>query len=488
MRMTDPEHTTPSGDTTAGSASLDAMVDSVASATGHNGSQPSRPQVPLEDRGSSPRVGSPVDVLTTVGEDASVAFRAHHGSVLGEHAARGVIEVRAPAAVRYLLSAPGELGLARAYVAGAIEVHGELHRTLYAIATHLRRPRLRELVPLLRALKCRRIPSAPVPPEEAPARWRRGLVAHTRGRDAAAIAHHYDLSNRFYELVLGPSMAYSCAIFATPDTTLEEAQCEKFDLICRKLDLRAGQRLLDVGTGWGGMVMHAAANYGVKALGVTLSRRQAEWAQRTIDDSGLAGRAEVRVLDYRDLGDDRFDAISSIGAMEHFGTRRLGSYFASMAERLRPEGRMLNHCITRPSNRQRHRAGPFIDRYVFPDGELQAPGTVIGAMHDHGLEVRHAENLREHYAATLSHWASNLERHWPEAVAEVGERRARAWRLYMALSRIGFELDRIEIHQMLGVRTTSDGGSGMPRQPNWEHHDRARQRGHPSDQKTAIRE
>jgi cyclopropane-fatty-acyl-phospholipid synthase len=155
--------------------------------------------------------------------------------------------------------------------------------------------------------------------------------------------------------------------------------------------------------------------------------------------------------------------------MEHFGTAELGTYFASMAAHLRPGGRMLNHCITRPSNRERHRPGPFVDRYVFPDGELQGPGTIISAMHDHGLEVRHTENLREHYALTLSEWGANLERRWRQAVAEVGERRARVWRLYMALSRIGFETDRVQIHQMLGVRLDACGRSEMPRRPLWEH-------------------
>lgn len=250
---------------------------------------------------------------------------------------------------------------------------------------------------------------------------------------------------------------------------MHEAQPNKFDLVCRKLDLRPGQRLLDIGAGWGGMVMHAAANYGVLAVGVTLSRQQAQWAQRAISRQGLTRRAQVQLLDYRDLESGRFDAISSIGTMEHFGSHELGSHFASVAGRLRPEGRMLNHCITRSSNRQRRRPGPFIDRYVFPDGELQGPGTVIGAMHDHGLEVRHAENLREHYAITLAHWAANLESSWGKAVAEIGERRARAWQLYIAASRVGFELGRVQVHQVLGARTTAGGRSGMPLRSDWEH-------------------
>jgi cyclopropane-fatty-acyl-phospholipid synthase len=263
-------------------------------------------------------------------------------------------------------------------------------------------------------------------------------------------------------------MAYSCGVFATPDTSLDDAQAEKFDLVCRKLDLRSGQWLLDVGAGWGGLVRHAATHYGVQAVGVTLSRRQVEWGRRANAEAGLARSIQMYVLDYRDLPDRTFDAICSIGAMEHFGSAELGRYFESMAGHLRPGGRMLNHCITRPSNRERQRAGAFIDRYVFPDGELQGPGTVIAAMHDHGLEVRHAENLREHYALTLREWGANLERHWPQAVAEVGERRARIWRLYMALCRVGFELGRVQIHQMLGVRVDEQGRSNMPLRPNWQ--------------------
>ena len=306
-----------------------------------------------------------------------------------------------------------------------------------------------------------------MPPEESPPRRRRG-VRHSKGRDAAVISHHYDVSNRFYEIVLGPSMAYTCACFPSREASLEEAQAEKFDLVCRKLALAPGQRLLDVGAGWGGMVMHAAEHYGVEALGVTLSEPQASWAQRAIAERGLQERAEVRFLDYRDVAESGFDAVSSIGLTEHIGARNLGSYFRFLAGKLRPEGRMLNHTITRPSNLDRQRAGKFIDRYVFPDGELEGPGTIISAMHDHGFEVRHEENLREHYAMTLREWGANLERGWEEAVREAGERRARVWRLYMAASRVGFDLNRIELHQVLGARTTSEGRSGLPLRPDWE--------------------
>ena len=404
-----------------------------------------------------------------VPHDCPVALRAYDGSAAGPRDAESVIELRSPLALRYLATAPGQLGLARAYVTGTLEVHGDVHATLHALLAHVRGGLgARDLAAALRATGPWVLRRPPLPPEEAPAPWRRGLARHTRRRDADAITHHYDLSNRFYERVLGPSMVYSCAVFPTAETSLDEAQAEKVDLVCRKLDLRPGQRLLDVGAGWGSLVHHAAEHYGVNALGVTLSRRQVEWATAAIAAAGLEGRAQVRLLDYRDIRETGFDAIASVGAMEHVGTARLGAHFSGLAARLRPEGRMLNHTITRPSNHEGTRLGPVIDRYVFPDGELQGPGTVVSALHDHGLEVRHTESLREHYAMTLREWGANLERHWAEAVAEVGERRARMWRLYMAISRVGFDLNHIEVHQMLAVRTGPRGASRMPLRPDWE--------------------
>ena len=305
-----------------------------------------------------------------------------------------------------------------------------------------------------------------VPAEEAVAPWRRG-PRHSKRRDAAAISHHYDVSNRFYELVLGPSMTYTCAVYESPDASLEDAQSAKYDLVARKLALQPGMRLLDVGCGWGGMVRHAARHYGVRAIGVTLSRHQAAWAQEAIRREGLDHLAEVRFMDYRDVPEREFDAVSSIGLTEHIGARQLPVYAATLAAKLRPGGRLLNHCITRPTGRARAKAGGFIDRYVFPDGELESPGRIISAIEDNGFEVRHEENLREHYAMTLRDWGENLDRSWDEAVAEVGERRARVWRLYMAGSRVGFDINRIQLHQVLAVKLESGGRSGMPLRPTW---------------------
>jgi cyclopropane-fatty-acyl-phospholipid synthase len=277
------------------------------------------------------------------------------------------------------------------------------------------------------------------------------------------------VSNQFYEWVLGPTMAYTCACYPSEDATLEEAQRFKFDLVARKLGLREGMRLLDVGCGWGGMVMHAAREYGVKALGVTLSAQQAAWAQAAIEREGLSGLAEVRHMDYRDVPETGFDAVSSIGLTEHVGKQNLPSYFAFLRSKLNVGGRLLNHCITRPDNLEPAiRKRGFINRYVFPDGELEGPGYLISLMHDAGFEVRHEENLREHYAKTLAAWCANLDAHWDEAVKEVGQGTARVWRLYMAGSRLGFDRNHIELHQVLGVRLAPDGKSGMPLRPDWE--------------------
>jgi cyclopropane-fatty-acyl-phospholipid synthase len=401
-----------------------------------------------------------------VGTDG-VAFAAYDGSRVGPEEPVSTVELRSPIALRYLAGSPGDLGLARAYVTGQLEVHGDLYATLRAMVdVRAQDISWGDRLSVLRAAGMGVVNRPSPPPEEAPPPWRRGL-RHSKRRDAASISHHYDVSNAFYEMVLGPSMTYTCAVYESETSTLEAAQAAKYDLICRKLALQPGMRLLDVGCGWGGMVMHAAEHYDVTVLGVTLSHQQAEWAQKTIADRGLAGRAEVRYLDYRDVPETAFDAISSIGLTEHVGNRNLASYFASMYARLRPGGRLLNHCITRNDGLQRAKAGAFIDRYVFPDGELLAPGTIVSAMHDNGLEVRHEENLREHYAMTLRDWGSNLDANWNPAVAEVGERRARVWKLYMAASRAGFATNSIQLHQVLGVRPKSDGSSAMPLRPTF---------------------
>lgn len=396
---------------------------------------------------------------TIVPPERGVGFRAYDGSSIGTVGADVVMEVRTPRAVQYIAAAPNQLGLARAYVAGDLEIHGSAYealRRLYPMpldhVSITNRARLvKEFAPFALA-------RPEPPPQERRLRGRR----HSKGRDAEAIHHHYDVSNRFYSYVLGPSMAYTCAVFPTPDATLEQAQEAKFDLVCRKLGLQPGMRLLDVGCGWGGMVLHAVKNYGVSAIGVTLSRQQAEWGQRAIEDAGLADRAQVRFSDYRDVRETGFDAVSSIGLTEHIGRANYASYFRFLHSRLRNGGRLVNHTITRfDSSWPSHYKRSFINRYVFPDGELSAPALVMSEMNDAGFEIRHEENLREHYALTLKQWCANLEDHWDECVADAGMPTARVWRLYMAASRLGFEINTIQLHQFLGVKLGPDGASGF---------------------------
>jgi cyclopropane-fatty-acyl-phospholipid synthase len=408
------------------------------------------------------------------GRDTDVEFVAFDGSKAGSPGSPAMtISIKTPTAVSYLAQAPGALGLARAYVSGHLDVEGDMYTALSRLASAQRMDlSLRERLSVLNQLGgpkllARRV--APPPQEVRVIRhWLSGR-RHSRGRDATAISHHYDVSNTFYEWVLGPSMAYTCACYPHAGASLEQAQEHKFDLVARKIGLAPGMRLLDVGCGWGGMVMHAARKYRVRALGVTLSEQQALWAQRAIKEAGIEDLAEVRHLDYREVTETDFDAVSSIGLTEHIGKAQLPGYFSFLYGKLNPGGRLLNHCITRPDNRWPARVTDgFIYRYVFPDGELEGPGYLVSHMHDAGFEVRHSENLREHYALTLAAWCANLDEHWEEAVAEVGQATARVWRLYMAGSRLGFDRNQIELHQVLGVKLGPKGESGMPLRPNWE--------------------
>jgi cyclopropane-fatty-acyl-phospholipid synthase len=407
------------------------------------------------------------DVLAeSTGLSDVIQVRAFDGSRAGPEDADVCIEIKSERALSYVAQGGGDLGLARAYIMGDLEIHGDVHTALMAasnidlgttVATKLR---------LFRSLGgFKLLHRVPVPPEEV-----RKLPGrrHSKRRDRAAISHHYDVSNKFYAWILGPSMAYTCAVYPDAAASLETAQYTKHDLVARKLDLQPGMRLLDVGCGWGGMVMHAAQHYGVKVLGVTLSLRQAEWAQKAIAERGLSELAEVRHLDYRDVAETDFDAISSIGLTEHIGKAQLPGYFKFLYDKLKPGARLLNHCITRPNNLEPAvRENYFINRYIFPDGELEGPGHLMSVMHDAGFEVRHEENLREHYAMTLAAWSANLTKHWDESVGEVGERKARIWRLYLAGSRWGFDRNNIQLHQMLGVKLDGAMRSHMPLRPTW---------------------
>jgi cyclopropane-fatty-acyl-phospholipid synthase len=402
-----------------------------------------------------------------LGPDLPVRIEAFDGTLVGPAEAKTTVTVHSSDALIRMATAPGELGLARAYVAGDISIDGDIYDLLdlrrRLPEVKLSPTQVAELVRLIGVRNLRRIPP---PPEEHRASGR----LHTRRRDAEAISHHYDISNVFYRLVLGPSLTYSCAVFRDPSDTLEEAQQNKYELICRKLDLRPGMRLLDIGCGWGGMVLHAAEHHGVEAVGVTISQPQVELGRQRIARAGLDDRVRIRFLDYRDIDDGPYDAISSIGMFEHVGMRRLEQYFAKVIDLLTPGGRLLNHAISRIDN-ARHTLlsrPSFISRYVFPNGQLHEVGTVITALQDGGLEVRHMENLREHYALTLRRWVANLEANWDAAVAEVGEGRARVWRLYMAASAVQFDDHQLHVDQVLAVKLNESGSSKVALRPDWE--------------------
>ena len=397
-----------------------------------------------------------------IGEQLPLRVRAWDGSESGPADSPATLVIRSPDAIRRLLWAPHELGLARAFVTGDLDVEGDLYAALTLpgyLAHRDREARVRPLT-LLRAARAVGALKRPLPPPPEEARLRGGR--HSKERDAAAIAHHYDVGNGFYRLVLGPTMVYSCAFFETADASLEQAQTAKLDLICRKLGLQPGQRLLDVGCGWGSLVIHATKHYGVRAVGVTISREQADLAEKRLGEEGLADVAEIRVQDYRDVADGPYDAIASIGMAEHVGLDEMRRYATALHDLLRPGGRVLNHQISRRPGPPGRRNTSFIWHYVFPDGELAPVGHTVQALEEAGLEVRDVEAMREHYALTLRHWVANLERHWAEAVALVGARRARVWRLYMAGAALSFESGRIGVNQVLGVRQTDDGRSGLP--------------------------
>ncbi len=424
--------------------------------------------------GGSPKL-SIAEILEQFTEgDLPVRFSAYDGSTAGAEDSEYGLRLTSPRGTTYLATAPGDLGMARAYVSGDLEIEGAHPGDPYDVLRmlgddlHFKRPSARALATVTRSLGWELLRPIAPPPQESLPRWRRiaeGL-RHSKTRDAESIHHHYDVSNTFYEYVLGPSMTYTCAAYPTLEASLEEAQENKYRLVFEKLNLKAGDRLLDIGCGWGSMVRYAARR-GVHVIGATLSREQAEWAQNAIAADGLIDLAEVRHSDYRDIVEGDFDAVSSIGLTEHIGVSNYPAYFEFIKGKLRPGGRVLNHCITRPDNRSSARAGGFIDRYVFPDGELTGSGRIITEMQDVGLEVRHEENLREHYAMTLRDWCRNLVDNWDACVAEVGEGTARVWGLYMAGSRLGFERNVVQLHQVLAVKLDENNDAGLPLRPWW---------------------
>jgi cyclopropane-fatty-acyl-phospholipid synthase len=400
-----------------------------------------------------------------------VRLRAWDDSTAGPEGAPEVV-VRSPQAVRRLVWAPGELGLARAYVAGELDAVGDdLYAAFAALSSAGRLapgesggPSVADRVALVRTGLALGVVGREPPPPPEEVRVARYGRRHSRRRDAAAVSHHYDVGNEFYRLVLGPSMVYSCAVWEDESVGLEAAQEAKLDLVCRKLALQPGMRLLDVGCGWGSLALHAAQRYGVQVVGITLSQEQAVLARKRVAEAGLTENVDIRIQDYRLVDDGPFDAISSVGMAEHVGRAKLPGYAADLAELLRPGGRLLNHAISWDAGKTTWEDDSFIARYVFPDGELVSIGDMLNALTTADLEVLDVEALRRHYALTLREWVRNLDDHWDEAVALTSEGRARVWRLYMSGSALGFEAGKMGINQVLLQRR---GGTPPPLRRDW---------------------
>ncbi len=393
------------------------------------------------------------EALASIGlNNLPVTLRFWDGSVL--EGGDPVVEVRSPAAIAHLLHAPNQIGLARGWVTGALDVRDDadleaiirLRGAFDGVALSTR-DRATLLAAALRLAGPGILKRPPIPAIEA----RREGRLHSLARDKAAIQHHYDVSNQFYELLLGPSMVYSCAYFADPGESLETAQERKLELICAKLRLQPGERLLDIGCGWGSLLIHAARHHGVSGVGVTLSDAQAALARERVAAAGLEDQIEIRVQDYRELDDGPFDKIASVGMYEHVGRGEYDHYARTVNALLKPGGLFLNHGIARL-----HSEAPdkdtFIYRYVFPDGELSPVTDVVTSLQGAGLEVRDVESLREHYPLTLRRWVANLHAHHDEAVADIGDERERVWRLYMLASALGFEAGDVTVYQTLTTR------------------------------------
>jgi cyclopropane-fatty-acyl-phospholipid synthase len=381
-----------------------------------------------------------------------------------------------PAALRRMLLPPNELSLVESYLSGDVEIEGSMEAAsslAEMIGDRVRSPvNVARLVALV--LKLPGKADDVLADARVPERARKLGPRHTPVRDAAAIHFHYDVGNSFYKLWLDKRMVYSCAYFRSPDDTLDVAQEAKLDLICRKLRLKPGERLLDIGCGWGGLIMHAAQHYGVEATGITLSENQATLAKERIDEAGLADSCKVAIRDYRTLtAGDGYDKIASVGMIEHVGISHLTTYFESAYRALKPGGLFLNHGIVslgeaRPKSarekifRKFWRADAFIDTYVFPDGKLTATDDVISAAEASGFEVRDVESLREHYAMTLRHWVRSLEENSRDALSLVGSHTFRVWRLYMAASANAFTTAAINVIQTLLAKPDARGHSNIP--------------------------
>ncbi|MBV9810795.1 MAG: class I SAM-dependent methyltransferase [Solirubrobacterales bacterium] len=355
-----------------------------------------------------------------------------------------------PRALAHVLRTPGELGLGRAYVAGMIEVD-DLDAALLMVDT-FEAPRLSVAQRVGLAVALVRACGVVMPPAVPAAELRLRGTRHTIARDRRAVRHHYDVGNDFFALFLDRSMTYSCAYFSGGAQSLEEAQEAKLELVCKKLRLREGERVLDVGCGWGSFVIHAANRHGVHAVGITLSEEQARLARERAREAGVADRVEFRVADYREVADGPFDAIASIGMVEHVGEEQIDVYARRLRGLLRPGGRLLNHGIAKLKDLDTPDEGPFSERFVFPDGVPLPLSRVQHALERAGLETRHVEGLAGDYATTLGHWIARFDARWDDAVRLAGIERARIWRLYLRAGRLGFETGWASVYQVLAHR------------------------------------
>ncbi|MET0234169.1 MAG: cyclopropane-fatty-acyl-phospholipid synthase family protein [Kibdelosporangium sp.] len=396
-----------------------------------------------------------------LGAKLPIGVRAWDGSRAGSLDGPCVV-LKSRRALRHVLWQPGELGLARAYVTGDLDVEGDLADGLSRFWRLGRkaRPKPGDWLDIVRlAAKLGVIGPRPRPPI---AEARLGGKLHTRSRDRAAIAHHYDLSNAFYKLLLDPHMAYSSGYWTSDDPSyrLADAQTDKLDLICRKLDLRPGMRLLDVGCGWGSLVIHAAADYGVHATGVTLSEQQRDHVQARVAEAGLQDKVEVRLQDYREITAAPFDAVASIEMGEHVGEGNYPAYTSTLFRLLKPEGRLVLQQMSRGAVAPG--GGAFIESYVAPDMTMRPIGSTLNHLAEAGFEIRDVQAMREHYVRTCRAWAETLEERWADVVGLVGPEQARVWRLYLAGGALAFAENRMGVDQIVAVRTTVDGRSGMP--------------------------
>jgi cyclopropane-fatty-acyl-phospholipid synthase len=408
-----------------------------------------------------------------VGGPLPIRIRCWDGSVAGDPDAAATVVFVRRRGLRRLLWAPSELGLVRAYVSGDVQLEGDIFALLdlpdviERVAHHqgIGLSSRQRLTAAVSAVRIGAVGPPPRPPAEE-IRRRRGRL-HGISRDAQSVSHHYDVGNEFYRLILGSSMVYSCAYWAQesgPAYGLDEAQRDKCELVCTKLGLHPGMRLLDVGCGWGSQAIHAATRHGVSVVGVTVSKEQAMLARERVDAAGVSDLVEIRLQDYRDVHDGPYDAISSVGMSEHVGSVQLRAYSQTLMDLLRPGGRLLNHAIAsvRPLPPASKDQPGFIDRYIFPDGEVVTLSTTLESLEQVGFEVRDVEALREHYAMTLRAWVNNLRGSWQDAQRLVPPSRARTWLLYLAACVLAFEHGNLTIHQVVAVRQGEHGASSLP--------------------------